>query len=152
MSVPKYETATPFIACFVVMRRGNEIAMVLRKNTSWMDGYYGLPAGKTEWGEPFSAGALREAEEEAGVHIHPQNLRYVHTVHRHSEDSDWVDVYFETSIWEGEPHNAEPDKSEELAWIDLNNLPENVVPPVKDALKHIANGVFYSEYGWDAPV
>ena len=144
-----YDTATPYIACFIILRRGDKIAMVLRKNTNWMDGYYGLPAGKTEWGESFMIGAVREAEEEAGVMIKPEWLRYVHTVHRHSEDTDWVDVYFEADTWEGEPHNAEPEKSEELAWLDINSMPENVVPSQKDALEHIAKNVFYSEYGWD---
>ena len=65
----KYDSARPYIACFVILRKGNKVAMVLRKNTGWMDGYYGLPAGKVEYFEHFTAGAAREAKEEAGVDI-----------------------------------------------------------------------------------
>lgn len=148
------EVARPYVACFVIMRQGNKIAMVLRKNTGYMDGHYGLPAGKAEWFEPFTAAAIREAREESGVVIKPENLQVVHVVHRHGEDRftkkfmDWVDVYFVVSEWIGEPRNAEPEKSERLDWLDLNNLPKNIVPPQRAALEHIAKGEFYSEYGW----
>src|SRR6187402_652146 len=148
----KYDSARPFIACFVLIQRENNIAMVLRKNTGWMDGYYGLPAGKVEYGEPYAVGAIREAKEEAGVDIALSDIRFVHVAHRHGENDeeimDWVDVYFEADKWTGEPYNAEEDKSERLDWLDLNDLPENIVPPQRDALQRIAKGEFYSEYGW----
>ena len=148
----KYDSARPYIACFVILRKGNKVAMVLRKNTGWMDGYYGLPAGKVEYFEHFTAGAAREAKEEAGVDIAESDLACVHTAHRHGEDGDvfmdWVDVYFEAQTWQGEPHNAEEEKSERLDWIDLLNLPDNIVPSQKAALEHIAKKSFYSEFGW----
>lgn len=119
-----------------------------------MDGFYGLPAGKSEWFEPFTKGAIREAKEEAGINIDPQHLQFVHMVHRHGESEseqkfmDWVDVYFEATSWTGEPFNAEEHKSERLDWLDINNLPENIVPPQLSALENIAKGINYSEYGW----
>ena len=147
-----YNSASPYIACFVMVRRENKVAMVLRKNTGWMDGYYGLPAGKVEWQEAYIKAAVREAKEEAGITIDALDLHFVHVAHRHSDDGvefmDWVDVYFEASKWSGEPYNAEPDKSERLEWLELNNLPKNVVPSQRDALDRIAKGEFYSEYGW----
>ncbi|NBU34230.1 NUDIX domain-containing protein [bacterium] len=147
-----YDSAAPYIACFVILRRGDSVAMVLRKNTGWMDGHYGLPAGKVEWNETYSAGAVREAKEEAGVDIQVEDLSFAHIGHRHSNDGktfmEWVDVYFEVKKWDGEPHNAEPEKSERLDWLDLHNLPDNIVPSQREALKHITKGVTYSEYGW----
>lgn len=149
------EVARPYTACFTILIRNRKIAMVLRKNTGWMDGYYGLPAGKGEWFERFTTGAIREAKEEAGVDIDESDLKFVHMVHRHGEDQDtqkfmdWVDVYFEANKWSGEPYNAEEDKSESLDWLDLDNLPENIVPSQLDALQRIAIGEKYSEYGWE---
>lgn len=148
------EVARPYVACFVILRRGDKVAMVLRKNTGYMDGHYGLPAGKGEWFENFTTCAIREAREEAGVDISSDELEFVHLVHRHGESvvekkfMDWVDVYFEAKSWQGEPHNAEAEKSERLDWLDINNLPENIVPPQRSALEHIAKGEKYSEYGW----
>ena len=144
-------TARPYAASFVILRRGDSVAFVLRKNTDWMDGHYGLPAGKLERNESFMVGALREAKEEVGVVIEEADLRHALTVHRKADDDDmdWIDMYFEASKWQGEPHNAEPDVHSELAWLDINNLPKNMVPPVRSALQQIANGQTYAEYGWD---
>jgi 8-oxo-dGTP diphosphatase len=148
----KYDSARPYTACFVILMKDDKIAMVLRKNTGWMDGYYGLPAGKLEYGETFTEGAIREAKEEAGVDIGAEDMRVVHVAHRHGEEGetfmDWVDVYFGVDDWQGEPHNAEPEKSERLDWLNINDLPENIVPPQRDALTELAKGNFYSEFGW----
>jgi 8-oxo-dGTP diphosphatase len=148
----KYNTARPYIACFVILRRGSKVAMVLRKNTGWMDGYYGLPAGKVNRHETFSQGAIREAKEESGVEISPADLTPVHVAHRYAQDSetymDWVDMYFEAKKWIGEPYNAEPEKAESLDWLDLNNLPDNIVPAGRVALAAVAKGEIYSELGW----
>jgi 8-oxo-dGTP diphosphatase len=148
----KYDTARPYTACFVILMKDDKIAMVLRKNTGWMDDHYGLPAGKLEYGETFTEGAIREAKEEAGVSINPENMRVVHVAHRHAEKGDefmdWVDVYFSVDEWEGEPHNAEPKKSERLDWLYINDLPDSIVPSQRDALTELAKGNFYSEYGW----
>lgn len=147
-----YDSARPYIASFVILRRGNKIAMIVRKNTGWMDGFYALPAGKVEYNETILEAAAREASEEAGVVVEPKELKAVHTAHRHGMQGkgfmDWVDTYFESTVWQGEPHNAEPLKSEKLEWVDINNLPKNVVPPQLDALKRIAKGEIYSEFGW----
>lgn len=148
----KFDTARPYTACFVLLREGNKVAMVLRKNTGWMDGYYGLPAGRKEYKETFRQGAVREAKEEAGVDIAVDHLTMAHTCHHYAEQDggymEWVDVYFEVKEWQGKPHNAEPDKSERLEWLDLNNLPENVVASQLAALVAIAQGIKYSEHGW----
>jgi len=37
----------------------------------------------------------------------------------------------------------------ELAWLDVNNLPENVIPSVKFVIENIAAGKQFSEYGWN---
>lgn len=148
----KFDVATPYTAVFVILRRGNTVAFVLRSDTGWMDGYYGLPSGKVEHNEPMSIAAVREAQEEIGVTIASSDLRHVLTEHRNGADDGtlWVDLYFEVSNWEGEPYNAEPDKHSELAWLDMHNLPDNIIPSVKYSLEQIAAGTTYAEFGWDA--
>ena len=143
-----FDTATPYIACFVLLRRGDKAAFVLRENTSYMSGYYGLPAGKVEVNESFTTGCVREGKEEAGVEIDAVDLVHMITVHRH-DDTDWVDIYFEAKHWLGEPYNAEPEVHAELKWFDLHDLPKNTVPPQRAALEAFLAGKVYDEYGWN---
>lgn len=149
----KFDNARPYGACFVILMRDDRVAMVLRKNTGWYDSHYGLPAGKLEWHETFTEGAIREAKEEAGVSISPDDMRVVHVAHRHTEEgeefTDWVDVYFAVDAWKGEPHNAELEKSDRLDWLPINDLPENIVPAQRAALTEVAKGNIYSEFGWN---
>lgn len=146
----KYDTATPYIASYIVLRKDGKVAFVLRSNTSWMNGYYGLPSGKVEKGEYYLAAAIREAKEEIGIDVAETDLRHALTVHRVEQPDDdannWVDVYFEVEAFTGEPYNAEPDIHSELAWLDPNDLPANVIPSVKHALEAIAAGKTYTEY------
>ena len=44
--------------------------------------------------------------------------------------------------------NAEPEKCGELAWHDLDNLPPNVIPYVRQALANYRRGVWFDSFGW----
>jgi len=149
----KYDTATPYIASYVIVRQEGKIAFVLRSNTTWMNGFYGLPSGKVEKKENYLNAAIREAKEEIGIDIDKADLEHALTMHRQEEsgnrDNMWVDMFFEVKKWQGEPINAEPNVHGELVWLDPAKLPKNVVPSVKYALKHIEAGQTYAEYGWE---
>jgi 8-oxo-dGTP diphosphatase len=147
----KYSSATPYVASFVIIRKEGKIAFVLRENTKWMNGFFGLPSGKVEKNEAFTAAAIREAKEEIGITVKSTDLSHALTVHRYEAGSfadEWVDVYFEVSEWEGVPYNAEPSVHSELAWLDPGKLPDNIVPSVRFGLEQIKAGRSYGEYGW----
>ncbi len=148
----KYDTAQPRIASYMIIKNEEgKIVFLLRSNTGWMDGYYTLPAGKVEIGEAFTDTAIREVLEEVGVTANKDNLKQVLTVHRkekYTDDNTWVDIYFELTSFRNEPYNAEPTKHGNLAWLDPQNLPKNIVPCVRAAFGFMAEGKKFAEWGW----
>uniref|UniRef100_UPI00046ACCDC NUDIX domain-containing protein n=1 Tax=Brucella intermedia TaxID=94625 RepID=UPI00046ACCDC len=88
---------------FVMLIKEGEICMLRRKGTGWMDGSFSIPAGGLDAGETIRAAAAREAYEEVGVNIAPENLHYVHTLHSKTEGRTWLGHFFQATIWEGTP-------------------------------------------------
>jgi 8-oxo-dGTP diphosphatase len=130
-------------AAYVFMRRGDQVLLQLRDGTGYMDGYWAAAAaGHVEQGESVYEAAAREAREEVGVTIEPDDLRPLCAMHRTHGNArpvdERVDFFFECTHWLGEPRMAETDKAVDLQWFDLHALPDNVVPHerrVLDALR-----------------
>ncbi len=138
-------------ASYLVLKKDNKVLLLRRYNTGYEDGNYSMVAGHVDEGETFTEAIIREAEEEAGILIDPQNLEVVHIMHRSTglaENNERVDVFFLTDKWQGEVTNKEPHKCDDLSWFDLNDIPENTIPYIKIALEKLNRGISYSEHGW----
>jgi 8-oxo-dGTP diphosphatase len=130
----------------VIFKKWNQILLNLRHNTGYMDHWYGLVAGHVEEGETFTQGAIREAFEEAWVKLKPEQLKYVHTVHRRKVGETMrVWVLFLVEYWDGEIINAEPHKSKELIWCDMLSLPHNTIPYIQTCITNIQQWLSYTE-------
>jgi 8-oxo-dGTP pyrophosphatase MutT (NUDIX family) len=119
-------------AAYVIVRRGDEVLLLLRADTGYMDGYWAVPAGHVERGESVVAAAVRELKEEVGLDVDAADLVPVTAMHRTGGNGDpideRVDFFFVTEKWSGEPRLMEPDKAAGLDWYPLDKLPEPVVP------------------------
>jgi 8-oxo-dGTP pyrophosphatase MutT (NUDIX family) len=135
-------------AVYLVLRRGDEVLLLRRANTGYQDGNYGLIAGHFNGNELATRAAAREAMEEAGITAEPRDMRLVHTVHKLTTNisPERLELCFELSKWKGSIKNAEPEKCDDLSWHPINDLPQNMIPLVKDMLSKIAQGERYSEY------
>jgi mutator protein MutT len=127
--------------------RENQILLSRRYQTGYMDGHYSVPAGHLDGGETVRMAAVREANEEVGVYIDPAAIRFAGVFHRF-EDEERVDFFLHIQAWDGEPVNAEPGKCNDIRWVEVNNLPENTIPYVRQAIKNFRTGVMFEEYGW----
>jgi 8-oxo-dGTP diphosphatase len=120
-----------------------------RENTGFADGYWSVPGGRLEPGEPLKTGAAREAAEELGIEINEADLEFAHLCHHQDPDGKArLGVFFTTTRWRGQPTNNEPDKCSKLAWHLLDALPENTVDYTRTAIHHATEGTHYSQHGW----
>jgi hypothetical protein len=60
-----------------------------------------------------------------------------------------IDYFFECTLWDGTVRNAEPHKCDELKWANIDNLPDNTVDYIKEALNNYTKGICFSIYGWE---
>lgn len=141
---------TNFPAVYMLVQQGDKLLFVLRTHTGFMDGWYTLPAGRVEPAEAFRPAAVREAAEEVGVTVLPQDAKHVYTQHRYKSPEDiWVDVFFKAEKWSGTPANMEPDEHGEIAWFPINDLPADKIMDYQLApIKDILAGKTYGEFNW----
>ena len=133
------------VNAYLILKQQGQILLQLRKNTSYCDGMWSLVAGHVEDGEPATDGIIREAREEIGLSLHPTQIQVIHIMHRKTNRLN-VDIFFDCPSWHGEIQNCEPEKCAEMGFFDA--LPSNMVGYHVVALKQIAEGRFYSEFGW----
>jgi ADP-ribose pyrophosphatase YjhB (NUDIX family) len=134
-------------AAYLFLVKDRKLLLMLRKNTSYYDGWYTVPAGHIEAGELPSEALAREAREELGIVFDPRDAKFVHAMYRdrHDETGQRADYFFVVEAWSGEPRNAEPDKCEEVAWFPLDALPEKFMRHVRDALRAWQEGRLFTE-------
>jgi 8-oxo-dGTP diphosphatase len=140
------ERSTVIPCAALLLRRDDTILLARRFNTGYQDGKLSLVSGHIENNETPTAAIIREAKEEVGISLHEADLKLVHAAHQICDDSDRLNLYFETENWEGQVSNTEPEKCSELLWVKLVELPSDIVPYIASVIGAIANNQIYSEY------
>ena len=137
---------TSRVAVYLVLTKDDQVLLTLRQNTGFADGLYGLASGHVEENETIKHAMIREAEEEIGIHIKPDDLKLAHIM-QHKSQSHYIDFYFHCYSFQGEPLNCEPEKCGDVRFFPKDKLPENLIVNVRQALQLINIGSNYSEYG-----
>lgn len=143
------EKHTVRVAVYALIIKDKKILLLLRKNTGWQDGNYGLPSGHLEKGETIKKALIRELIEEVKLSVEETNLSFYHVMHRNEikdKNYEYVDFFFKVEYWAGEPVNAEPAVHGGVKWFDLDQLPENIVPNIKAAIEHFKAKIGFSEF------
>ena len=137
------------VTVHLLIFRENQVLLLRRFNTGYADGQYSVPAGHLDGGETVMDAAAREAEEEVGVNIEAGHMTFSTVMHRMegNQEDERVDFFVHVHHWQGEPFNAEPEKCDDLRWVDFRDLPLNIVPYVKQALRNHLAHVPFDEFG-----
>lgn len=142
---------TAATASYLVLRKEGKILFARRCNTGYQDGNYQVPAGHIDAGELPTEALVREVKEEIGITIAPADVRFVHTMFRPKMDTtgDRVDYFFEVTRWTGEVTNCEPEKCDDMLWVDPVDMPATTTPHVRVAIECIEKGQPFSELSID---
>jgi mutator protein MutT len=133
---------------YLILIKGNKILLSRRCNTGFHDGEYSFPAGHIEENETLIQAIVREVKEEISIQLNQEYLKLVHVMHRKEPKENRVNFFFTSEKWNGEPKIMEPHRCDDLRWFDINNLPNNTIPYIKQVINSFLKNVFYSEYGW----
>lgn len=136
-------------AVYLFLEMDEKFLIARRCNTGYQDGHYQVPAGHIDAGELPSEALIREAREEIGIDLYPEDIELVHVSYRpkHDNTDNRVDFFFRVKKWAGDVRNMEPDKCDDLKWVALGELPANMTPHVRDAFECMQKGIFYKELG-----
>lgn len=143
---------------FLLLHRENRILLQRRFQTGFADGQYTFISGHIEAGESPTQAVCREAKEEAGIVVNPEDLRFLQVLYRPSlkakgdefdhAATERVDFFFTADRWEGMAEIKEPDKCDELKWFDIGDLPENLFVVVREFLRDYDQNPPYQEMGY----
>lgn len=98
-------------------------------------GTWSVPGGWQEVGETFEQAVKREVAEEVGCEI--GNLRFGAVTNNYFPEEGIHSIsIFTVADWvSGEPQNLEPEKCEELRWVDFDSLPSPLFRPWEELLQ-----------------
>lgn len=134
-------------AVHLMLIKDNKILLLRRCNTGYEDGNYSVVAGHIDGNEEIKTAMIREAQEEAGIIINENDIEIVGVMHRKSTD-ERIDFFLKCEKWGNEITNMEPNKCDELKWVDINALPDNVIPYIKKSIENYLDNIMFDSYGW----
>ena len=132
-------------AVYLILVKDNKILLSRRYNTGYFDGNYSFPAGHLDGNETLKQAMVRETKEEIGVLLDPTDLELVHIMNRRIPNNERIDFFFTAKKWHGEPRIMEPDKCDDLSWFETDNLPQDIIPYIEQAIDSFLKHTIYSE-------
>lgn len=117
----------------------NEFLLGYRKSVL---GYHtwGLPGGKLDFAEELTNCAIRELKEETNLDVDISDLTLNGVTNAiFDEETHYITVIYETSIFSGELQIVEPDKCEVWKWFTFDNLPKELFLPFENYVKNLKN-------------
>lgn len=107
------------------------------------EGNWTMPGGKLHFGEDLREAACRELQEETGLKVAPQNLKFISLSNDVIPKAHFVTIGFLCEDFSGEPGIMEPDQITRWEWFALGDLPSPIYFPSEKILKNYLAGEIY---------
>lgn len=136
-----------FLSAIYLIIKNDEGKILLqrRQGSKLWPGFLALPAGHVDEGENVYDAAIREAKEELSITITKKDIIDSFVVNRRNKSlAPYFDVYFEIASYEGKIKINEPEKCSELKWVDIDNLPSDMVDFEIEAIKNRQRNIMFS--------
>lgn len=111
----------------VLVIRDGKVLLSRRANTNWLNGHLCLPGGHIEEGEKPQQALIREIQEELGVTVREDELKFFCTAYSTSKPMGYASFEFQLINNDYRFINNEPNKCSELIWADIDSLPEETI-------------------------
>ncbi|CAM5271082.1 methyltransferase domain-containing protein [Streptomyces californicus] len=133
---------TEVVDVHLILRRGPDVLLARRAGTGYADGLLHMPSGHAEDGEDVREAMIREAAEEIGLRLEPEELRVALVMqHRGPGGGARMGWFFVAEYDPARPpRNAEPEKCSELGWFPLAALPDDMVAYCRAGLDGYRSG------------
>ncbi len=100
------------------------------------ENYWEFAGGKVEANETNIQALYRELEEELGVKIDINTVKYLTSI-THDYEHASVELYFyAVNSWEGEPQCLE---GQNLMWCSIENYPKPILPSLEYLIPNLRN-------------
>ena len=134
MSCNLQQASAPRVGVGVlILNPPDQVLLTLRKRAPEA-GCWSIVGGKVDFLETLNQCAIREAREEAGVEVELLRLLCVTDHVLPSEGQHWVAPAYLGRIVKGEVHNCEPEKTQEVKWFPLAEVPKNLTMTARNAI------------------
>jgi len=134
----------PILVCgasTIVVNEKGEILLQLRKDNL----HWGYPGGVVDINEVVEEAAKRELQEETGIVAASMELfgvfsgEELYYVYPHGDEISNVDIVYVCKDYSGQPV-ADMVESVDVRFFAIDNLPDNISPPCKPALRKYLEG------------
>ncbi len=123
----------PFVGVGVIIRKGDQVLLVKRQNAHG-DGTWSMPGGHLEYGESPQECAIREVEEEVGVHITDVTFCTITNDIFAEEGKHYVTIWMEGKYASGEARVKSAREMSAVGWFPWNALPTPRFLPLEHLL------------------